>query len=371
MVNQILESERLKILVIVEDYPSKKSRALNYVHTRCSYYKQEGHVIDVFSFRTKEYYNFKSINVYSPKQLPIKKIKEYDIISFHAPNIRNHFLLIVRLLKHPGLIITAHGHEFLRTKLHYPKPYEYLKNRKFKYLTNFYDVFKLITWRMLFYLHSRKLNIIFVSDWMKEQFYDYFNVNTKFNKSAVISNPSAEVFEINNWDPSIYKKYDFITIRPNLDGSKYAIDLVCEFALANPDLDFLLVGKGKYFLFSRKPNNIELYSTFLDVEDIVKFYNLSRCLLLPTRLDSQGVSLTEAASFGIPVITSDIPIMREMIKDYKKALFIRNDCYYKRIEIRNLPFDLSDKSFSSFNYINTTALELELFLSLRSQTNGK
>jgi glycosyltransferase involved in cell wall biosynthesis len=46
---------------------------------------------------------------------------------------------------------------------------------------------------------------------------------------------------------------------------------------------------------------------------------------MPTRTDAQGLMMCEMAAFGIPVITSDIPVCHEVFDGFSNAYFISND----------------------------------------------
>lgn len=46
---------------------------------------------------------------------------------------------------------------------------------------------------------------------------------------------------------------------------------------------------------------------------------------MPTRTDAQGLMMCEMAAFGIPVITSDIPVCHEVFDGAENVYFIRNE----------------------------------------------
>ena len=108
------------------------------------------------------------------------------------------------------------------------------------------------------------------------------------NRKHIIYNCIGEQFERNNYKVEKQKEYDFITIRNNLDGSKYGIDIVTRIAKNNPQYKFCVVGKGDFYKFNKKPQNIEWIDKHLSHEEIIDFLNKSKCALLPTRADAQG-----------------------------------------------------------------------------------
>ena len=46
---------------------------------------------------------------------------------------------------------------------------------------------------------------------------------------------------------------------------------------------------------------------------------------MPTRADAQGVMMCEMVSYGIPLITSDIPVCHMVLDNVKNVYFIDND----------------------------------------------
>ena len=82
----------MKILVCSTSYPTLDGkRAMNYVHSRCLYYVQNGFDVVVLNFSCKYKYQYEGINVISINEYSVSPT-EADIIICHAPNIKNHYL---------------------------------------------------------------------------------------------------------------------------------------------------------------------------------------------------------------------------------------------------------------------------------------
>ena len=79
------------------------------------------------------------------------------------------------------------------------------------------------------------------------------------------------------------------------------------------------------------PENLTIIQQFFRAEDIVNLLDKYKAGILFTRWDSQGILACEFAAYGIPLITSDLPICHEMLKDYPNVAFVSN----------NLDFDLN------------------------------
>lgn len=318
------------VLVLVANYPDNNGRtAMKYVHVRNLYYIQNGIKVTVLNFNTKNDYEYEGIKVISLKTY--YKNRQYyknSLLILHAANIRNHFLFLIRnAKKFKHFFFFYHGHEVLKTKDTYPEPYYYMpQNRQtYKKLNNVYDNVKLFIWRKYLPKIVKKSDFIFVSNWMLNKFIQYTKLpKEKLKRYYIIPNSIGKVFEENTYDVSAEKKYDFVTIRSSLDNSKYCLDIINSLAKHNKNNNFLIIGKGKFFSYYEKAKNITWIDQTLSHEEIIKILNSARCALMPTRLDAQGVMMCEMASFGIPVITSDIDICGEIKPNYSNMYLINN-----------------------------------------------
>ena len=66
-------------------------------------------------------------------------------------------------------------------------------------------------------------------------------------RMSIVYNSVGSMFETLVFNGDKKKKYDFVTIRSSLDGSKYGVDIVTEIARQNPESTFCVVGKGEFF----------------------------------------------------------------------------------------------------------------------------
>lgn len=322
----------MNILVLATDYPNNNGGvSLAYIHTRNLYYKSMGTQVDVINFSAKENYTIDGINVYPLKWFDNKKAGIYDLLICHAPNLRNHYRFLSR---YGGLFLKKvfffHGHEVLKINSVYPKPYPYVKTNRFKiYLQNRYDDFKLFMWKKYFQKNASSSFTIFVSNWMREEFYKWTKLSHDIlkNREFITYNSVGEFFETNSWNPYSHKLYDYITIRAYLDGSKYAVDIVNNLAWKNPTKKFLIIGKGAFFNHYEKAPNITWIDLRLNHKEMGEYLDQSRCALMPTRTDAQGVMMCEMHAYGMPLITSDLPVCHEVFDGLKGVEYINNDNY--------------------------------------------
>jgi glycosyltransferase involved in cell wall biosynthesis len=336
-----------------------------YVHTRNRYLRKYFSDIEVMSFSSRRDYLIDDIPVGSVKLVKIiKDIKESRFI-FHAPNIRQHFFYVALLhLLKKDIFLYAHGHEFLRINSYYPKPYFYHRKTRLNHLfQDIYDFFKLRLWRLIISRNNR-IKLVFVSKWMLKEFKKNLRLDDlNFDNNIIIPNPVASIFLVKSWNNESKKSYDFVTVRQFLDGSKYAIDLVIDLANALPRCSFAIVGLGNIFNYIDKPSNIVHINKQLNHDEIVTLYSHGEFALLPTRLDAQGVSACEAASYGIPLITSDIEIMHESLDSFYNVIYINNNNFVNDclIHLRNFQYQFREKNHLYSDY-HTLKKEVE-FLS--------
>jgi hypothetical protein len=259
-----------------------------------------------------------------------------------------------------------HGHEVLMINEVYPKPYDYMiKDGKGSIVTqDIYDKLKLWIWHHYLKKIAYKSEFIFVSNSLYKEFQKYVKLTTKdlCSNVHIINNSVGKIFEEKSYSFDCDKEYDFITIRNNMDSSTYCIDLICMLAEKNPDLKFLIIGKGKIFEHIQKPNNVTWINKFLQHDEMLKCINLAKCALMLTRRDTQGVMSCELVTYGIPLITSDLPVCREIFGNLTSVSYINNDVnqvdlkeiYRKALAIEN------KKRVISYSYENTVKKEEEL-----------
>ena len=355
----------MKLLVLATNYPSDKNiSALNYIHTRNLYYKRYGIDVDVLNFTAKSSYFWDGIRVLTLSDYKSEN-KNYDIMLSHAPNIRNHFFFCKKYQKRfQNIIFFFHGHEVLWKRKTYSQPYFFIKKNRLKQFGgDVYDFIKLKIWRKYFPKLSYKSYFVFVSNWMLDQFKKWVKLKESDlkNHCFVTYNGIGEDFENVQVQQKKYK-YDFITIRSVLDGSKYAIDLVCRLASHYPELSVLIVGRGNYFKYNLKPDNVIWMDCYCNHKQILNLISEASCALMPTRTDAQGLMACEIASTGMPLITSDISVCHEIFKKFNNVKFISNEYpensfldIYKNIIKENYNIN------STYYLANTTKKEVELF----------
>lgn len=322
-----MSEEAKRLLVLSEAYPSRQAvYNMSYVHSRNIEYLKQNICVDVLSFSALEKYTYEGVSVFPRDK--IEDLDSYDAVVSHAPNIRNHYRFIRKNLA--GLkkvILVYHGHEVLFVHKYYPEPFEWERQRARIniILRNAYDFFKLKLLKRL--MRHHKVFTIYVSQWMRGEALKCLGIShVEDQKNVVINNPINHHFYDKGYALKD-KLADFITIRP-LDSPKYAIDLVVAFAKANPGKQFHIYGRGKMFEYIDKPENVTIFSEFIEQKKIPDLLSRYCAAVMPTRLDAQGVMMCEMACYGIPIIVSDLPVCREMLNDFENCIFVDNEKFH-------------------------------------------
>lgn len=358
----------MKLLILTAFYPVPNgTHERMFVHVRNRYYAENGIDVTVLNFAAESDYTIDGIRVITLATYEAAG-DSFDIAVSHSANVRNHYKF---LKKHENrfdkLVFFFHGHEVLYLNKDYPKPYDYMNTARPHRLLiqNIYDRFKISVWKKYYKKLAYKSEFVFVSNWLLE----HFKKNTRLteadlkNHCHIINNSIGSFFETADYDINAPKEYDYISIRSNLDGSKYCIDIVADLAEKYPEKKFLIIGKGKFFECRKKPQNIEWLADTVNHEQMRGYIDKSRCAVMLTKQDTQGVMTCELAAYGIPVITSDIEVCREFFENIENVALVPNDA--DRIDLEavsgelrsGLPYEKNRAYFAE----NTISREVELF----------
>ena len=367
----------MRLLVLTAFYPIPGvTHERMFVHVRNRYYQEHGADVTVLNFAAQDCYEIDGIKVITPEKYE-KDSDKYDIAISHSANVRNHYKFLKkheREFEH--LVFFFHGHETSIFAKDYPKPYRFTSDgRLLKRAAQFaYDIFKLKIWRKFYIRLAPKSEYIFVSD----SFFRRVQNNLKItpddlrNHCHVIHNSVGSFFESANYDALSAKEYDFISIRSNLDAPQYGVDLYVQIARKYTDKKFIIIGKGDFFKHVKMPPNMVWIDHTLDHKDMLSYLNRSRCAIMLTRSDTQGVMTCEMATLGMPVISSDIDICQEILSCFPNVALVNNEVgsvdietLYRRLEA-GLPYPKCKKYFAE----NTIAKELDLFGFFVEQTGG-
>jgi len=176
-----------------------------------------------------------------------------------------------------------------------------------------------------------ELKLVFPSDSAVEMMRE--DLGTRLRNYAAIPNPiDTSLFAYR--PKSDEQRFQVLSIRP-FDSTTYANDLSVAAIVAltgRPDfqrLQFTIIGDGPLFGETLRPlqgmENVTIRREFLTQSEIAAEHSRHGIFLVPTRLDTQGVSRDEAMASGLVPVTNSIPPVCEFADDTCAGLAAPND----------------------------------------------
>ena len=369
----------MEIFILTNGYPSNESLYQNaFVHRRVLEYVRSGINIKVFiPSRQKQKYIFDGIEVYKDSEGNIveyfnKNKPKKIIVHFILPEIIN---ILYKLSFKCETLIWIHLYEATNWK----RRLFNISDVKFPgyVLKNIYQLRKLKQFIRYANKNTSMYKFIFVSQWVKHAMEKDLKLRVK--EFSVIHNLiDNKLFSFKPKKPEDRMK--ILLIRP-FNSKKYANDIAIEFLLKLSrkeyfkDLDIKIYGKGKHFKKLTKRvqqfKNIHLNETFLRQEDIKKQHDENGIFLCPTRQDSQGVSMGEAMSSGLVVLTSNNSAIPEFCEHGKTGLLSKSSSemveqyekIYNNAELFNeISIKASNFISKTCSFKETTDKEIKLLL---------
>ncbi|MFH1225819.1 MAG: glycosyltransferase family 4 protein [bacterium] len=168
-------------------------------------------------------------------------------------------------------------------------------------------------------------------------------------------------------DELVDKKYDLVFCS-RLVGNKGIINLVKAVKIAQleiPDIKLMIIGSGplqkkiEQFVKKNKLASNILFSGWLNtIEDVADVYRRSRVFVMPSYNEGGPRVTLEAMACGLPVITTRVGIMNEIIQDDENGYFVdwsAEDMAEKIIKILNHPElikEMGEKALASVKVFN-------------------
>ncbi|MDE9563762.1 glycosyltransferase [Xenorhabdus bovienii] len=186
---------------------------------------------------------------------------------------------------------------------------------------NFYSLFLKMNIKFAF-------SFIFQTNWIKNAFIKKFNVNTTMK----VIKPDIELpFDISRNMPDTDHNLLFYPASPFI----YKNQSILIEALSLLNKEFLDKNKIKLILTIEKSDlnlnrhkdiikNYDNYIEFtgkLNINQVFSYYSKSKIILFPSKLETFGLPLLEAAKFKKSIICSDLPYAREVLEGYNDSCF--------------------------------------------------
>jgi glycosyltransferase involved in cell wall biosynthesis len=294
---------------------------------------ERGHEVAVITrggFSKIEHFNFDGIEIYKPQFFPIYPFhvhvhklfvekffneldKKFDVVHIHSP-------LSPPIKLDTSIINTIHT-SLIEDIKHYQ-----VQNMGIK-LTTYISGYPL-TQKLI---DISKITTT-VSSAVAKELINYYCIDNPI----VIGNGVDEkkFFPIKN-----KKSEDYILYVGRLDYRKGIIDLVkASIFLNNFDIKIYIVGKGplkqliENYISHHNLKNIVLLG-HLSHEKLIELYQNASIFVFPSHYEGLPTVLLEAMSSGLPVVVTDIPAHRDVIKNWKNGIFVK----------RNSPEDIAEK----------------------------
>jgi len=316
-----------KKLVLTKQYPSYDDiYKYGFLHSRVRAYKKEGLLVDVFRINhqpQKPYREFEGVDVVTGDAKLLEETLKtglYDHVLVHLID-QNMWKVLEQFIDKIKVTIWVHGAEI---QVWQQRDFEFsnmnadeidrqkkLSNQRVKF------------WKILGGKENKNLHFVFVSKWLKDSSEKLLKIKFQANNYSLIhNNIDSKIFDYK--EKVKEDRLHILSIRPYAKRV-YANDLTVKaiLLLSNRrffnELKFTIVGDGELFDKTIKPlkdmKNVKIEKKFLQHFEISKLHKKHGIFLVPTRMDTQGVSRDEAMSSGLVPITTNITAIPEFVDD--------------------------------------------------------
>lgn len=312
-------------LLITKDYPRYDDLyRYGFVHRRILGYAQVGCRVDVFRFSNSplQFDEFEGVNVAAGQAEHLRMLLEggaYETVLVHAmdPLMWEH---VKPLLETRRVVVWVHGAEI--------QPwFRRLSNagadQAARDMTRRASNRRLAMWEDVFRHPHPNLRIVFVSRYLEQEALGDLGVRFPEGQVHVIPNyVDGDLFRYEPKDAALRKR--ILSVRP-FASPVYANDLTVDAIMIlsrEPffdELEFTIVGDGPLFEQTIEPlrqfPNVRLEKRFLSQFEIAALHRQHGVFLVPSRMDSQGVSRDEAMASGLVPVTSRVAAIPEFVDE--------------------------------------------------------
>lgn len=368
-------------LVLTNIYPSYNNLYRNmFVHKRVLGYKENGLDVDVMCFNNenkpgyREFEGIDIINGFTDELENILSSGDIDTVCVHFLN-KYMWDVLKRFKDKIRIIIWCHGSDiqpWWRREFIYESEDELEKGKEA-------SEERMALWNDVFsYVNEYNIHFVFVSNYFKNTVFEDYGINLSEDKYSIIHNYiDTDLFRYEEKTPEL--RTQILSIRP-FGSSIYANDLTvkCIKELSTKpffnELHFHIIGQGKLFEPLMKEleefDNVKIENRFLQQWEIAELHKENGIFLVPTRLDSQGVSRDEAMSSGLVPITNAVAAIPEFVdencgimaasEDYKGLAKGIEELYYNPKKYFEMSKSASDhvNKLSSLSYTIIEELKL-------------
>lgn len=185
--------------------------------------------------------------------------------------------------------------------------------------------------KYLYKINIKKNDYVVVQqEWLRKALREMFSIN-----NIVVALPVKEKKEIAiKENPSLKIKKTFFypataILQKNFEIICQASDILEKEGINNFEVVMTLEKtENKYanYIYSTYHSLKTLkFAGFLSPEEVNNFYEISDCILFPSKAESWGLPISEAKEYGKPMFLSDLPYAKETVGKYDKVCFFNPD----------------------------------------------
>lgn len=317
--------DRAHVLVLSNHYPSYSDLYRNgFLHSRLRRYADHGLRPSVYRFRENQalsFDEFENIDVMTGDAAMLDRMLSHG----HYDTVAVHFLspamweVLERHIDRVRVVVWAHGFEI--------QPWT---RRRFNFLTaeaieraRPESDARMAFWRRILRNRHPNLKMVFVSHHFAETVMEDLGFRIDPEGFEVIHNPiDTGIFR---YVPKTAEQRSEILIIKSFATRMYANDLVAEAILKLSEkpffsqLNFRIFGDGPLYDECVAPlhdlPNVELNRVFLTHAEIAEQHRRAGIFLVPSRLDTHGVSRDEAMASGLVPVTSSAGAIPEFVDE--------------------------------------------------------
>lgn len=316
-----------KTLVVAKQYPSYSDLyKYGFLHTRLRAYKRENHLTDMFKVTTSVqevgFNEFEGIDIFSHNHEMLDQLLAsgvYSKVCIHLID-KKIWDVVKKYQDKVQIIIWVHGAEiqvWQRREFEFENmsEQEIVRQKKLSDQRRHF-------WRNLVLNELRpNTQFVFVSQYFLNESEQDLAVKFPTEQSHIIHNYIDTNF-FQYMEKVSTQRFKLLSIRP-FASRKYANDLTVkaiEELAKYPNFskfDIAIYGDGALFEKTTQPlqkfSNVQLHKTFLNHSEIAKLHKEYGVFIVPTRMDSQGVSRDEAMSSGLIPVTTSVTAIPEFV----------------------------------------------------------
>lgn len=322
-------------LVLANEYPDLGSEYGNgFVHKRVQGYRTLGAEVDVMAFgkrRPVKFYDYEGVSVlsgYVYELLALLAERHYDSVSIHFLN-NEMWNVLAPYAEQLNITVFLHGYEvdgWIRRAFDHSSA-QALENsiERTHQLRAFWS-----------HVVDSGLvqNYVFVSDWWRRAVSEDMGLAFPRLDSRIIHNFVDTSLFAYEEKPNDHR-FRLLWVR-SAHAKKYGADMavaILEGLRNTPywsSIEVTVIGDGEHFdLFEEAfsgSTNVDIQRRFASQGEIARLHKSHGFFLVPSRLDSQGVSRDEAMSSGLVPITNPTTAIPEFVDPSCAVIFDEDDC---------------------------------------------